>query len=76
MKDGYDYIHANLQRAVWRTIIFFIWGGKDFLKDIKDFTYEKVLSIIIIILSQCMGGSKALGTANNDIMVCVIIETY
>ena len=44
MKDGYHYIiHADVSRAVWRAVIFFFWGGKDFLKDIKDFTYEKVL---------------------------------
>ena len=43
MNDGCDYIHADVSRAVWRAVIFFFWGGKDFLKDIKDFTYEMVL---------------------------------
>ena len=48
-------IHADVRRVVWRGVIFFIWGGKDFLKDIKDFTYEKNNC------SQCVGGSKVLG---------------
>ena len=59
MNDGCDYIHADVRRVVWRGVIFFIWGGKDFLKDIKDFTYEKVLSMNNC--SQFVGGSKVLG---------------
>ena len=43
MNDGFDYIDPGVWRAKWRAVIFFIWGGKDYFKDIKDFKYEKVL---------------------------------